>query len=295
MFQMGGIGPMFGQLGFFHKFAGKDYEDKRPRDRYVAEAKRLLGVLEQRLAGRDWIMGDAYTIADIAIFPWVRNLIGFYEARRAGRHRATSRTCSACLQAFLARPGGRHAGATSRSGSRPPEPWLAAMSSALFTARSAVRHRATHDGTAARPRPFDRRRLDTRARRMRGAEAGRGRPVPDADAGARADRPAAAAPSARDRAGWATDIYAALRHAAHRADAVEHLRRGRGDRAGVGLSRRPAGARPRRASPASEIDRRAERCRRARCSRCTPRCALHSPDRPQLRRAHRRGEDREAS
>jgi GSH-dependent disulfide-bond oxidoreductase len=58
MFQMGGIGPMFGQLGFFHKFAGKDYEDKRPRDRYVAESRRLLGVLEQRLAGRAWIMGD---------------------------------------------------------------------------------------------------------------------------------------------------------------------------------------------------------------------------------------------
>lgn len=80
MFQMGGIGPMFGQLGFFHKFAGKDYEDKRPRDRYVAESKRLLGVLEQRLAGRSWIMGDSYTIADIATFPWVRNLIGFYGA-----------------------------------------------------------------------------------------------------------------------------------------------------------------------------------------------------------------------
>jgi GST-like protein len=80
MFQMGGIGPMFGQLGFFHKFAGKDYEDKRPRDRYVAEAKRLLSVLNQRLAGRDWIMGDEYTIADIATFPWVGNLVGFYEA-----------------------------------------------------------------------------------------------------------------------------------------------------------------------------------------------------------------------
>lgn len=80
MFQMGGIGPMFGQIGFFHKFAGKDYEDKRPRDRYVAESKRLLGVLERRLEGRTWIMGDAYTIADIATFPWVRNLVGFYEA-----------------------------------------------------------------------------------------------------------------------------------------------------------------------------------------------------------------------
>ncbi|HEY9459730.1 MAG TPA: glutathione binding-like protein [Paralcaligenes sp.] len=80
MFQMGGIGPMFGQLGFFNKFAGKDYEDKRPRDRYVAEVKRLLAVLEGRLSGRRWIMGDDYTIADIATFPWVRNLIGFYEA-----------------------------------------------------------------------------------------------------------------------------------------------------------------------------------------------------------------------
>ncbi|MGQ2979061.1 MAG: glutathione binding-like protein [Polaromonas sp.] len=80
MFQMGGIGPMFGQLGFFHKFAGKDYEDKRPLERYVAESKRLLGVLDKRLEGRDWIMGDNYSIADIATFGWVRNLIGFYDA-----------------------------------------------------------------------------------------------------------------------------------------------------------------------------------------------------------------------
>ncbi len=80
MFQMGGIGPMFGQLGFFTKFAGKDFEDKRPRDRYVAEAKRLLGVLNLRLAQREWIMGDAYSIADIATFPWVNTLIGFYAA-----------------------------------------------------------------------------------------------------------------------------------------------------------------------------------------------------------------------
>jgi GSH-dependent disulfide-bond oxidoreductase len=80
MWQMGGVGPMFGQLGFFHKFAGKDYDDKRPRDRYVAESKRLLRVLEQRLTGRAWIMGDAYTIADIATLPWVRNLVGFYGA-----------------------------------------------------------------------------------------------------------------------------------------------------------------------------------------------------------------------
>jgi GST-like protein len=80
MFQMGGIGPMFGQVGFFHKFAGKEYEDKRPRDRYIGESKRLLGVLDRQLEGRDWILGDTYSIADIATFPWVRNLIGFYEA-----------------------------------------------------------------------------------------------------------------------------------------------------------------------------------------------------------------------
>ena len=80
MFQMGGIGPMFGQVGFFHKFAGREFEDKRPRDRYVGEARRLLGVLNARLESRTWLMGEAYTIADIAIFPWVRNLIGFYEA-----------------------------------------------------------------------------------------------------------------------------------------------------------------------------------------------------------------------
>ncbi len=80
MFQMGGIGPMFGQVGFFNKFAGKAYEDKRPRDRYVAESKRLLGVLNRQLADRAWITGDAFTIADVATFPWINNLIGFYEA-----------------------------------------------------------------------------------------------------------------------------------------------------------------------------------------------------------------------
>jgi GST-like protein len=79
-FQMAAVGPMFGQVGFFHKFAGKDYEDKRPRDRYAAESKRLLAVLDKHLAGRSWIMGDEYTIADIATFPWVNNLIGFYGA-----------------------------------------------------------------------------------------------------------------------------------------------------------------------------------------------------------------------
>lgn len=79
-FQMGGVGPMFGQVGFFHKFAGKDYEDKRPRDRYVAETKRLLDVMDKHLAGKQWFMDDDYTIADISMLGWVRNLIGFYGA-----------------------------------------------------------------------------------------------------------------------------------------------------------------------------------------------------------------------
>ena len=81
MWQMGGVGPMFGQLGFFHKFAGREYEDKRPRDRYAAESARLLGVLNARLDGREWVMGADYSIADISLLGWVRNLIGFYDAR----------------------------------------------------------------------------------------------------------------------------------------------------------------------------------------------------------------------
>lgn len=80
MFQVGAVGPMFGQVGFFHKFAGREFDDKRPRDRYVAEAQRLLRVLNLRLEGREWLMGGQYTIADMAVFPWVRNLIGFYGA-----------------------------------------------------------------------------------------------------------------------------------------------------------------------------------------------------------------------
>jgi GST-like protein len=103
MFQMGGVGPMFGQLGFFHKFAGKDYEDKRPRDRYVAESRRLLAVLEQRLQGRDWIMGEEYTIADIATFPWVNNLVGFYGAGELVGFDAFP-NIQRVLKAFVARP-----------------------------------------------------------------------------------------------------------------------------------------------------------------------------------------------
>ena len=103
MFQMGAVGPMFGQLGFFHKFAGKDFEDKRPRDRYVAESRRLLQVLDHRLAERDWLMGEPYTIADMAVFPWVRNLVGFYgagELVRFGDYPHVNRT----LERFVARP-----------------------------------------------------------------------------------------------------------------------------------------------------------------------------------------------
>jgi GST-like protein len=103
MFQMSGIGPMFGQVGFFHRFAGKDYEDKRPRDRYVAESRRLLQVLDQRLEGRAWIIGDDYTIADIATFPWVRNLIGFYGAGELVGF-AEFKNVARVLDAFVARP-----------------------------------------------------------------------------------------------------------------------------------------------------------------------------------------------
>jgi GST-like protein len=103
MFQMGGIGPMFGQVGFFNKFAGKDYEDKRPRDRYVAESKRLLGVLDRQLAEWAWIAGNEYSSADIATFPWINNLIDFYGAGELvgiSQYRHVRRA----LDTFLARP-----------------------------------------------------------------------------------------------------------------------------------------------------------------------------------------------
>ena len=102
-FQMAALGPMFGQLGFFHKFAGKDYEDKRPRDRYAAESKRLLGVLETRLEGRDWIMGSDYTIADISMLGWVRNLVGFYGAGELVDYDSL-KNVPAWLERGLARP-----------------------------------------------------------------------------------------------------------------------------------------------------------------------------------------------
>ncbi len=102
-FQMAAVGPMFGQLGFFHKFAGREIEDKRPLERYRAETKRLLGVLETRFEGRHWIMGDEYTIADISLLGWVRNLIGFYDAGELVEY-DTLKNVPAWLERGLARP-----------------------------------------------------------------------------------------------------------------------------------------------------------------------------------------------
>ncbi len=102
MFQMGGLGPMFGQLGFFHHFAGKEIEDPRPKERYRAEAARLLKVLDQALAGKDWIAGD-YSIADIAIAPWLNTLANFYQAAEIAGW-ADLRNVPAYLDRFLARP-----------------------------------------------------------------------------------------------------------------------------------------------------------------------------------------------
>ena len=102
-FQMASVGPMFGQVGFFHKFAGRAFEDKRPRDRYVQESKRLFGVLEDRLRHRAWIMGDDYTIADMAMVGWVRGFVGFYEAGDLVDY-ASLEAVPAWLDRVLARP-----------------------------------------------------------------------------------------------------------------------------------------------------------------------------------------------
>jgi GSH-dependent disulfide-bond oxidoreductase len=102
-FQMASVGPMFGQVGYFHKFAGREIEDKRPLARYVAETRRLLGVLETRLAGREWIIDGEYTIADISLLGWVRNLVGFYGARELVAFDALTHV-PAWLERGLARP-----------------------------------------------------------------------------------------------------------------------------------------------------------------------------------------------
>jgi GSH-dependent disulfide-bond oxidoreductase len=102
-FQMAAVGPMFGQLGYFHKFAGREIADKRPLERYRDESKRLLGVLEARLDGRQWIMDDEYSIADISLLGWVRNLIGFYGAGEIVAYDML-RHVPAWLERALARP-----------------------------------------------------------------------------------------------------------------------------------------------------------------------------------------------
>jgi GST-like protein len=102
-FQMANVGPIFGQVGYFYKFAGREIEDKRPLARYRDESKRLLGVLERRLEGREWIMGSQYTIADIAHLGWVRNLIGYYGARELVEF-DTLHAVPAWLERGLARP-----------------------------------------------------------------------------------------------------------------------------------------------------------------------------------------------
>ncbi len=102
MFQMGGVGPMFGQLGYFHHFAGKEIEDPRPKERYRAEAERLLKVLDGALAGREWLVGE-YSIADIAVGPWLRGLRDFYKAADIAGWSALSEV-PAYLDRFLARP-----------------------------------------------------------------------------------------------------------------------------------------------------------------------------------------------
>ena len=114
MFQMGGIGPMFGQLGFFHHFAGKEIDDPRPKERYRAEVARLLKVLDGALGGRDWIAGD-YSIADIAIAPWLNVLVTFYKAADIAGW-ADLAHAPAYLERFLARP------AVQRGMVQPPRP-----------------------------------------------------------------------------------------------------------------------------------------------------------------------------
>jgi GSH-dependent disulfide-bond oxidoreductase len=103
MWQMGHVGPMFGQVGFFHKFAGRQWEDKRPLQRYADESKRLLEVLDSRLDGREWVMGEDYSIADIALLGWVRNLVDYYEAADLVDYHAL-RNVDSWIERCLARP-----------------------------------------------------------------------------------------------------------------------------------------------------------------------------------------------
>ena len=140
MFQMGGIGPMFGQLGYFHRFAGKDYEDKHPREWYAAESRRLLRVPDQRLAECAWIMGDAYSIADIATFPWVRNLIGFYQAGELmGIADFPHVTRAGDWRNFLRVPRSSAALKSPSSSRLPEQPWICGdVTSAFFIPRRTI-------------------------------------------------------------------------------------------------------------------------------------------------------------
>jgi GSH-dependent disulfide-bond oxidoreductase len=103
MFQMANIGPIFGQVGFFYKYAGSSYEDKRPLHRYATESRRLLGVLNDRLRHRQWTMGDGYSIADIAIFPWVHGTLTHYLAGEL-LGIADFPEVTRVLESFMARP-----------------------------------------------------------------------------------------------------------------------------------------------------------------------------------------------
>ena len=103
MWQMGHVGPYFGQVGFFHKFGGREWEDKRPLKRFAGESKRLLKMLDDRLAAHEWVMGGDYTIADISLLGWVRNLITFYDAAELVDY-ASMRNVQAWLERGLDRP-----------------------------------------------------------------------------------------------------------------------------------------------------------------------------------------------
>lgn len=82
-FQAAHIGPMFGQFGHFHVYAKDKTSDSYGSERYTKETRRLLKVLDERLAGRKHLMGENYSIVDIATLPWVDCLSEFY---KAGEH-----------------------------------------------------------------------------------------------------------------------------------------------------------------------------------------------------------------
>jgi len=102
MWQMGGVGPMFGQFDYFVRYGGRGVADPLPRRRYVEEAIRLLEVLDDRLEGRDWVLGE-YSIADIAIAPWLNSMAQTEEALELVEWEDLENV-PAYLERFLARP-----------------------------------------------------------------------------------------------------------------------------------------------------------------------------------------------